>query len=647
MKISSATLIGEMDVYDLALTHPDHSFVHSSGVVVHNSGFVICNEPVKNFIPLTTVSEVKVTQYDMRTVEAVGGVKMDYLSVKSLIDIQDCISLVRQRHAPEIDPKADYTLSGKRVPGFRMVPGPHDVWALPDDPEVYRDICRGDTESVFQFGTEFAQGWLRLFKPKGDGTLPLKSISDLATFTALDRPGPLDYKVEGKHNMLVEYAHRSMGLGRLGELPILNELFPETHGIIVFQEQIQKAFQTIGGTTGIQANAFREHIAKKKMELVFKDKELFLPGATERLGKEVAEELWKSMETFGQYSFNKSHSVCYSVIGYACAYLKHHYPLEWWAAVLSNASKAKVYEKFWHVCGHMIDLPDINKSTDAFTIDGDRLLAPVNLILGIGEQAHKQLCETRPYSDIQDFTDKIAAWSASGKRNALTNGVVPNMIVTGVMDALFLPDSTLMDKFMAYQQALAKSNGQKKTKRIPKCEILSQANVYQRYQITKRLMPEFSSSLIKMMSERGEPGISKDDYGYRYTNELEGRVKTLRVADLSEVDKAIAGGVFPEGGLKLAVAAYVQEDRRFKYGEGKKKEAASLKVDVEGVTYEFVKWPPRTGNKLPESWKESMTGSIVILALEKFRQEKPFAVLEAFVVQPPYNEKEEEDERSC
>lgn len=280
----------------------------------HASAFVITNEPISNFIPLTRVSDVRVTQYDMRTVEAVGGIKMDYLTVNSLNDISDCIQLIRENHytdkgerfsAVHIDPAGSYTLNGIKVPGLRVVglgDELYDIWDLPEDKAVFEDICKGKTEGVFQFNTKGAKRWLKLF----ERSLGLGSISDLAAFTALDRPGPLDYKVEGKHNMMVEYANRSKGLPEVGSLPILNELFPETYGIIVFQEQLQKAFQEIGGTTGIQANSFREHIGKKKMELVYKDKTLFMPKAVEKLGEEVAEGLWKSMETFGQYGFNKS-----------------------------------------------------------------------------------------------------------------------------------------------------------------------------------------------------------------------------------------------------------------------------------------------------------------------------------------------------
>lgn len=279
----------------------------------HASAFVVANEPVSNFIPLTTVSDVKVTQYDMRSVEAVGGIKMDYLTVNSLNDISDCVKLVQKRHYTDegpqfrpihVDRSKNYTINGKLVPGIRVVglgDELYDIWDLPEDQAVFDDICRGKTESVFQFNTSGAKKWLKLFEKSG-----LVSVEDLAAFTALDRPGPLDYKVAGRHNMMVEYANRANGKAPVGSLPILDRLFPETYGIIVYQEQLQKAFQEIGETTGIQANSFREHIGKKKMELVYKDKELFMPKAIEKLGKEDAEKLWQSMETFGQYGFNKS-----------------------------------------------------------------------------------------------------------------------------------------------------------------------------------------------------------------------------------------------------------------------------------------------------------------------------------------------------
>lgn len=162
MKIISSKVLGVMPVYDLFVDNDDHSFCHESGIILHNSAYLIANEPVSNFIPLTTVSNVKVTQYDMRAVEQSGGVKMDYLVINSLNDIRDCIKMVQEKNGCIFGGKS-VQIDGKLVPRCRVVALNgimHDIWDLPEDSAVFEDICRGRTETVFQFNTKSAKQWL-------------------------------------------------------------------------------------------------------------------------------------------------------------------------------------------------------------------------------------------------------------------------------------------------------------------------------------------------------------------------------------------------------------------------------------------------------------------------------------------------------
>jgi hypothetical protein len=190
----------------------------------------------------------------------------------------------------------------------------YDIWNLPEDQSVYREISEGKTETVFQFHPPSARRWLKYFDfERGNGRKGLASINDLSTFTALDRPGGLDSFVEdgrgGKHNMMVEYAHRLRG-GKPNGDPELNaalyELVPETMGILCFQESLTRVYQILGGTTGAEADEFRVHISKKQMAKVEKDKAIFMRGAVERLGVSVSEKLWVNMDAWSRYGFNKS-----------------------------------------------------------------------------------------------------------------------------------------------------------------------------------------------------------------------------------------------------------------------------------------------------------------------------------------------------
>jgi DNA polymerase III alpha subunit len=284
----------------------------------HPCGFLIANQPIQEFIPLMTVGGVRVTSFPAGGVEAAGGLKIDFLTVNSLNDIGRAIQLIRQRHARDLlltdDEGVQYGIvDGKKVPAIRLVPfngSRFDVWDLPEDSAVYKDICEGKVETVFQFDAGAARQGLRNFEPR-NGEPPLKCIEDLAAFTALDRPGPLDAFVTTdageKHNMLVEFARRSKGQKAVGALDVLDELIPETRSIIIYQEQCQSIFQQVGKTTALEANSFRYRFSKKKMVEVDKnDRPVFMRGAVETIGKEAAEKLWNMLYTFAGYSFNKS-----------------------------------------------------------------------------------------------------------------------------------------------------------------------------------------------------------------------------------------------------------------------------------------------------------------------------------------------------
>lgn len=228
MKIVSARSLGTVPVYDLSVDHPSHSFVHSSGAIVHNCAYLICDEPISNFIPLTTVGGVKVTQFTAGPSEEAGALKYDFLVINSLKDVSDAIKLIQNRQG--FTSKEAHFLNGKKVPHFRIVPfngNLYDIWDLPEDLKVFGDISRSEVETVFQFDTNSAKQWLNHFnhvkaiEPDGQERMALDSIEALSAFTALDRPGPLDAYVsckchpENKHNMLVEYAQRARGkIGR-------------------------------------------------------------------------------------------------------------------------------------------------------------------------------------------------------------------------------------------------------------------------------------------------------------------------------------------------------------------------------------------------------------------------------------------------
>lgn len=632
----------------------------------HASAFVVANKPISDFIPLTKVSDITVTQYTAPSVEASGGIKLDFLVINSLADIQEAVKLVQERSGLSIPKNKD--IDGKRVPGIRLLPHNGvfvDIWSLPEDQAVFHDVAEGKTETVFQFNTNSAVQWLRYFnhwKDERTNRKSIDSIEAMSAFTALDRPGPLDAYVKdkngGQHNMLVEYARRARGEEPVGAVAPFMELFPETFGTLTYQEQLQRAYQQLTGCSGSEAEEFRVNVAKKKMDKALKAYPNWMERVGKKLGEPLAKEIWESFVTWGQYGFCKAHSTSYATIAYTCSFLKHHYPLEWWCAVLRNADKNEINEQFWKHCGHLIEVPDVSLSGDNFDIQGDKIRAPVSLLVGVGGVAHEQLCKYRPYKDIKGFTDSIKEHQLRGStpiidpatgrqavdkkgkpkvkkgRNALQRKIVHKLIIAGTMDSLF-PGTierdgihvplTIFDKIDMYEKALADTMG---TKLEAPPDYLNNLSQLMRYQMRKQVLPSFSAPLLQMVATCGHEKILDRDDGvpqWREDDKMTLPILSYQIfAALSELPI--------NGGVAAALPAYVVAQRVFKYHNTK--EACEFEMDVDGERLKFVKWPNLSGF-LPERYKQDLVGAVVVVSLSKSRPDKPFALDSLSVVQEP------------
>lgn len=681
----------------------------------HACAYVIADEPVSNFIPLTSISGIRTTQYTAPWVEDAGGLKMDFLGLNSLKDLSAALKLIQQRHGPserhsedcpvrhgasadcvvghacDLRVKEDRVLKGKRVPGFRLVPfkGEYfDIWDLPEDQAVFNDIAEGKTETVFQLNTNSARQWLRQFNyEKRAGVKAIDSIEAISAFTALDRPGPLDAKVKDEltgreHNMLVEYANRAKGQVPTDPIKALNDLLPETFGVMVYQEQLEKVYRYVTDCDGIKAAKFRKSVAKKKMDAVLKAYPDFIEKGSQKLGAEDAQKVWEQIVTFGQYGFNKSHSVCYSIIAYACAFLKHYYPVEWWCAVLKNADKKEIVEKFWTHSKHWIDLPDVRYSKDEFEIISDRIRAPLNFINGVGPGAHAELCEGRPYVDVKDFCKKIVAHKISGTKpvldtagapvldkkglpkfkagtSALNRGVVSRLIVSGVMDSLFAPElTTVLDKLDTYEQAMADATAEltgKKAKRGKVDGKYATLGPLTRYQMQKTILPIYTESLLPIMHRSGVDGIVFHNNSFFYLPEKADALRDIKMQRGLGTDRMVeqlpmCGGtelkfynteyeIYDGQFVGVAVAAYIVSERRFSYKQGSRT-AVELVLDVDGEQFSFVKWPDRDTGKLV--CPEGLTGSLCIVSMTRWKRDRPFSIDAVTVVQSPLSDEKSE-----
>lgn len=655
----------------------------------HACAYVIADEPIDNFIPLQTISGIRTTQYTAAWVEAAGGLKMDFLGLNSLKDLGAALQIIQERHGGIVD--ADMTIDGKLVPGHAVVPvrGVYRfIWDLPEDQAVFNDIAEGKTDTVFQLNTNSAKQWLRQFNyEKRPGVKAIDSIEAVSAFTALDRPGPLDAKVKDElsgreHNMLVEFANRAKGLPATDPIKALNDMLPETHGVMVYQEQLQRIYQYVTDCNGIEANTFRTNVAKKKMDKVLKAYPNFIEKGTTKIGKDDAEKIWTQTVTFGQYGFNKSHSVCYSVIAYACAFLKRYYPVEWWCAVLRNADKKEITQKFWRHCKQWVDLPDVQFSGNEFEIQGDRIRAPLSFINGVGPGAHTELCAGRPYSTIQDFCAKIIRHKLAGTKpvmdqatgqqsvdakgkpkfksgtSALNRGVVGRLIVAGVMDSLF--DHTIdgvTDKLEAYEQAMADMTVEltgKKTKKGKVDGKYINMSALTRFQMQKSILPIYTESVLPILHRIGTDGISQINGGYYYLPETAENLQAIKeqmglkpqqyVEQLPLVNGAQLKyyneeyEIYDGQRISVAAPAYVIEERRFTYKGNK--QAVEVTIDVDGEQFSFVKWGHRETGKLVAP--VGLTGSICIATMSRYKQDRPFAVDALTIVAPPLSDEKSE-----
>lgn len=643
----------------------------------HACGFLIADQPIENFIPLQTVGGVRVTSFDKDSVEKAGGIKMDFLIVKAIKDVEEALKIIRQRHGT---PKPDcsimgidaVSMNGQKVYGaqaFLHNGTPHDIWNLPSDPLVFKDICDGGVESVFQLDADAARLGLPHFAQTENGDLPLNSIESLSAFTALDRPGPLDAFIEnpngGQHNMLVEYARRARGEAPCGELKVLTELIPETFGVIVYQEQLQSIFQTVGGTTPAEADEFRGRIGKKKfVEVDAIDKPRFMAGAKKTLNEHDAEALWGMMFTFGQYGFNKSHAVSYMFLAYACAWLKHYYPLEWWCGVLRNASRNKITEKHWQWCGHLIDLPDIKRSAATFNVVDDKIQAPISLLTGVGEKAHEALVSLMmtgtPVRDIEDFVTRIENWrAANGKieekpvkkkgvvvgqkpvlkkaRTPINDTVIRNLIVAGTLDSLFPKvneyggEFSMGDKLLVFESISARVRGKK--------SIAATGNKFdsftpiQQFQMRKAVLQAFTADLSTPNKKATINGV---EYVVLNGTNLE------KIQEFSLLTEEVS----------FASIAYVNVHRYWTYiKDGETREACEFILDVGGYALTMIRWGGARG--LPDAFKgfkhanghysTDFNGAVVSVAFNK-RPGQDLFFVDVAVEAPPLSYVKQEEE---
>jgi DNA polymerase-3 subunit alpha len=428
----------------------------------HAAGVVIANGPITDYVPVQRVvrkgeagraseaeseeaegsassrprstgtrEAVVTTQWVMGDLEKVGLLKMDFLGLRTLTLLDNAVRLIEKTRHEKID-----------------------LFKLPlDDPETYALLQRGDAKGVFQFESDGIRELLKRLKPD--------NIRDIIACTALYRPGPLG------GGMVDAYVNRKHGRERPSyPHPVMEEILGTTYGVMVFQEQIMRILNRLGGIELSSAYACIKAISKKKQEIIDQRRAEFLKGARERGVEEaVAREIFDLICYFGGYGFNLSHSAAYAYVSYQTAYLKVHYPAEFMAALLS--SEIDDGNKRDILVEHIEDArklkvevlpPDVNASEPDFTVVEGKILFGLTAIKGLGRGAAEEIVRARkeggPFRDLFDFCERI-------DQRIVSRAALERLVKAGGCDR-FGPRAALMHALPGALQAASETQEDKR-----------------------------------------------------------------------------------------------------------------------------------------------------------------------------------------
>lgn len=379
-------------------------------VGTHAAAVVIGDKPLTEYLPLGRVTgkDDIITQWSMEDVEAVGLLKMDFLGLRNLTVLSDALEIIEQTRGEQID-----------------------LFKIPlDDKATFATLQRGETKGVFQLESGGIRDLLQKMKPD--------HFHDIIATNALYRPGPL----EG--GMVQQYIDVKLGRKKAEyRHEVLREILSETHGVMVYQEQVMRILNRLGNIPLADAYSCIKAISKKKESTIAANHEQFLKGAQENgLDRKSADEFWGMILKFAGYGFNKSHSTAYALIAWQTAWLKTNYPVEYMAALLTgdiphrNFTRKDPLVEHLEDCARMnivVENPSINQSGVKFTVSGNQIRFALSAIKGCGNSAAGAIVASRvsdgPFRDLFDFCHRIES-SVCGR------AAIESLIKAGAMDCL-------------------------------------------------------------------------------------------------------------------------------------------------------------------------------------------------------------------
>ncbi len=400
---------------------------------LHAAGVVICSGPIVDYCPLGRNDKVIATQFDKTMVEPLGLLKMDFLGLKTLTDIDEAMKLIKEDKGIDIDfHKIGY-----------------------EDPKVYELMASGDCVSVFQLESEGMTKFMSQLQPN--------TLEDVIAGIALYRPGPMQFIpqfIAGKRNPeSITYLH-----------PLLESILSTTYGCIVYQEQVMQIAQKIAGFSFGGADIMRRAISKKKLDVLTAQRDIFVNGGVlsgdttkkvnvgavaNGVSADIANKLFDQILDFANYAFNKSHAAAYTFLTYQTAWLKCYYCTHYMVAVINNritdAKEIRRYMNYIKRINIKVLSPDINKSKKLFSIEGNDIRYGLEGIKGVGEKAMEYILEERsmngPFKDIRDFCERCF--------EQINSRMVENLIKGGAFDSFGETRATLMQSYEKIMDAVA------------------------------------------------------------------------------------------------------------------------------------------------------------------------------------------------
>lgn len=420
---------------------------------IHAAGVVIYKNPALDTIPLAlSKDKVITTQYNMKEVENLGLLKMDFLALMTLTDIKTAHDLVQERTGIDID---------------------FDELGY-DDPDVYEMIGRGETDAIFQLESAGMKDFMTELKPQ--------NLEDLIAGISIYRPGPMDNKdlflKNRKNPEGIKYKH-----------PMLESILKVTSGVMIYQEQAMMVARKLAQYTLTQADFLRAIFSKKLSNEIPRQQQMFVFGSRyengdlildkrgqpEALGcvangisEEIAKDIFSDLAKFASYAFNKSHAAAYAVLSYMTAYYKHHYPVEFMAAVVNNRmEKPDDIKKYMAVLKNMkikVLPPDINKSSTNYTTEGNSIRYGLGCIKNVGKEAiSKYVIDERkkngPFKSFYDFMSRVDS-------KFRTKTTIESMIWAGVFDCFPQNRATLISNYKLLETHIIADEKQRESGQI-------------------------------------------------------------------------------------------------------------------------------------------------------------------------------------